>query len=136
VRPLKGILLSVISASKLPEHPNLVKHDAPFLTLPENGVGAPSLWVPMEHLPWSLAEEIGQHLRRPMPILEERTIAQMTLDVAQGLTFMHANSIIHRNLSSFAVRVDKKANMEPRTWKICTCLRSEAAAFNALIVAP
>jgi serine/threonine protein kinase len=133
VQSQKAILLSIISASRLPDHVNVVKHDTPFLTLASDGSAAPFLWAPIEHLSWSLAEEIARNLRRPMPILEESEIENMVLDVAQGLAFMHSHAIIHRGLSSFAVRIEPQ--VEPRTWKICTPLPVCSALHTDILLA-
>lgn len=68
-------------------HPNIVKFIDSFYLTKE-------VWIVMEYLPYSLSDIVGKY------VFKSGEIAKVCSDVLDGLKYLHAMNIVHRDLKS------------------------------------
>ncbi|KAL0575095.1 hypothetical protein V5O48_006871 [Marasmius crinis-equi] len=82
-------------------HSNVLTMDALYVDLMED-----SLWIRMELMERSLADVV--ELVESGLVLQERTIARFTSDIAEALQFLRSHNIAHRDVRSDNLLLDSK----------------------------
>lgn len=121
-QPRKELIVNEILVMKESSHPNIVNFLDSFLK------GPGELWVIMEYMEGGALTDVIDNNR-----LTEPQIALICRETCQGLSHLHSQNIIHRDIKSDNVLLDAKGHVKITDFGFCAKL-TEAKSKRATMV--
>ncbi|KLJ07485.1 protein-serine/threonine kinase [Blastomyces silverae] len=112
-QPRKELIVNEIIVMKGSSHPNIVNYLESFLQEQDN-----ELWVVMEFMEGGALTDVIDH----NPIIQEDQIATICFETCKGLAHLHSQSIIHRDIKSDNVLLDRAGNVKITDFGFCAKL--------------
>ena len=121
-QPRKELIVNEILVMKESSHPNIVNFLDSYLR------GSGELWVVMEYMEGGALTDIIDNNR-----LTEPQISLICRETCQGLSHLHSQAIIHRDIKSDNVLLDAKGHVKITDFGFCAKL-TEAKSKRATMV--
>ncbi|WBW74375.1 PAK-related kinase Shk2 [Schizosaccharomyces osmophilus] len=121
----KELLLNEITVMRESFHPNIVSFLDAFLIKDRH------LWVVMEYMDaGSLTDIIQQHK------LNEEQVARICLETCKGIQHLHARNVIHRDIKSDNVLLDKQGKIKITDFGFCARLMDRSHKRVTMVGTP
>ncbi|EPY52665.1 STE/STE20/PAKA protein kinase Shk2 [Schizosaccharomyces cryophilus OY26] len=121
----KELILNEITVMRESFHPNIVSFLDAFLIKDRH------LWVIMEYMnAGSLTNIIQQHK------LTEEHVARICLEICKGIQHLHARNVIHRDIKSDNVLLDKQGNIKITDFGFCARLMDRSHKRVTMVGTP
>jgi protein-serine/threonine kinase len=102
-QPRKELIVNEIIVMKDSKHPNIVNFLDSFLQEQNN-----ELWVVMEFMEGGALTDVIDN----NPVITEDQISTICLETCKGLAHLHSQDIIHRDIKSDNVLLDRIGNVK------------------------
>ncbi|KAK2765931.1 Protein kinase [Arachnomyces sp. PD_36] len=126
-QPRKELIVNEIIVMKESQHANIVNFLDSFLQEQNN-----ELWVVMEFMEGGpLTDVIDNN-----PVIQEDQIATICLETCKGLAHLHSQSIIHRDIKSDNVLLDRVGNVKITDFGFCAKLTESKSKRATMVGTP
>ncbi|KXN70701.1 Pkinase-domain-containing protein [Conidiobolus coronatus NRRL 28638] len=122
-QPRKELIVNEILVMKESQHPNIVNYLDSFL------LGKNDLWVVMDYMEGGALTDIIDN----NDTMTERQIATICFETCKGLDHLHSRNIIHRDIKSDNVLLDRNGQVKITDFGFCAKL-SETHSKRATMV--
>ena len=106
-QPRKELIVNEIIVMKDSKHPNIVNFLDSFLQEQNN-----ELWVVMEFMEGGALTDVIDN----NPVISEDQISTICFETCKGLAHLHSQDIIHRDIKSDNVLLDRVGNVKISKW--------------------
>jgi serine/threonine-protein kinase CLA4 len=112
-QPRKELIVNEIIVMKDSKHPNIVNFLDSFLQEQNN-----ELWVVMEFMEGGALTDVIDN----NPVITEDQISTICFETCKGLAHLHSQDIIHRDIKSDNVLLDRVGNVKISKFLLVSCL--------------
>ncbi|EEQ85941.1 STE/STE20/PAKA protein kinase [Blastomyces dermatitidis ER-3] len=126
-QPRKELIVNEIIVMKGSSHPNIVNYLESFLQEQDN-----ELWVVMEFMEGGALTDVIDH----NPSIQEDQIATICYETCKGLAHLHSQSIIHRDIKSDNVLLDRAGNVKITDFGFCAKLTESKSKRATMVGTP
>ncbi|KAI8972542.1 kinase-like domain-containing protein [Trametes punicea] len=124
-QPRKELIVNEILVMKESQHPNIVNFLDAYL------VKSNELWVVMEYMEGGALTDIIEN-----NTLEEDQISSICLETCKGLSHLHSQSIIHRDIKSDNVLLDAQGHVKITDFGFCAKLTDQKSKRATMVGTP
>ncbi|EGC45108.1 serine/threonine protein kinase CLA4 [Histoplasma capsulatum var. duboisii H88] len=126
-QPRKELIVNEIIVMKGSSHPNIVNYLESFLQEQDN-----ELWVVMEFMEGGALTDVIDN----NPVIQEDQIATICYETCKGLAHLHSQSIIHRDIKSDNVLLDRSGNVKITDFGFCAKLTESKSKRATMVGTP
>ena len=126
-QPRKELIVNEIIVMKESQHPNIVNYLDSFLQ--ENTM---ELWVVMEYMEGGALTEVIEN----NPQISEGQIASICRETCKGLSHLHSQNIIHRDIKSDNVLLDARGCVKITDFGFCAKLTDQKSKRATMVGTP
>ncbi|PGH32826.1 STE/STE20/PAKA protein kinase [[Emmonsia] crescens] len=126
-QPRKELIVNEIIVMKGSSHPNIVNYLESFLQEQDN-----ELWVVMEFMEGGALTDVIDN----NPVIQEDQIATICFETCKGLAHLHNQSIIHRDIKSDNVLLDRAGNVKITDFGFCAKLTESKSKRATMVGTP
>ncbi|PVU97078.1 hypothetical protein BB561_000767 [Smittium simulii] len=124
-QPRKELLVNEIMIMKESQHPNIVNYIESFL------IGNSDLWVVMEYMNGGALTDIIENNK-----MDENQIATISFEVSKGLSHLHKQKIIHRDIKSDNILLGEDCSVKITDFGFCAKLSDKRNKRATMVGTP